>query len=149
MVDQRMDRVHFHGARFAPPPSLLDTSVLSFVDRAGSPSLSLTVAQEALVGGAPALKVYVEEQQRAAQQAVPGYAAIARDQRTVGGAAAWLVEGTAPSPGKKRVVIQLYVLDAPHACVFVVTATAAASDAAHARAAVEHIAAGFTLEGGA
>ncbi|MCC7073618.1 MAG: DcrB-related protein [Deltaproteobacteria bacterium] len=147
MADSRAAQVLFHGARFSAPPALTDTSVLSFVDHVGTPSLSLTVAQERLSGGAPALTVYVDEQQRAAQKAVPGYAMVARTERSVGGAAALLVEGSAPSPGKKRRVLQLYVLDAPHERVFVVTATAAEAEVARARAVVEHVATGFTLEG--
>lgn len=147
MADSRADQVRFHGARFTAPPQLVDTSVLSFVDTVGAPSVSLTIAQERLAGGAPALTVYVDDQQRAAQRAVPGYAMVARTERTVGGAAAILVEGSAPSPGKKRRVLQLYVLDAPRARVFVITATAAEADAARARAAIEHLAADFTLEG--
>ena len=147
MVDALTDHVRFHGARFAPPTTLIDTSVLSFVDRTGTPTLSLTVAQEPHAGGASALKVYVDEQQRAAQQAVPGYATLAQTERKVGGALAWLGERSAPSPGKKRQVIQLYVLDAARGRVFVVTATAVEADAARARAAVERIANTFTLEG--
>ncbi len=149
MVDARNRQVHFHGISFAPPETLIDTSVLSFIDRQGTPTLSLTVAQEQHTGGAAALKVYVDGQQRAAQQAVPGYAVLAQSERTVGGARAWLVEGSAPSPGRKRQVIQLYVLDAARERVFVVTATAVTGDAARARDAIEHIATTFTLEGNA
>ncbi len=149
MADSRADHVRFRGARFPVPPALQDTSVLSFVDQLGTPTLSLTVAHEHLTGGAPALSVYVDDQQRAAQKAVPGYAMVTRTDRTVGGAAAVLVEGSAPSPGKKRRVLQLYVIDAPGERVFVITATTAESEVARARAAVEHLAAGFTFEGSA
>ena len=141
--------ITFHGARFAPPRALVDTSVLSFVDKPGAPALSLTVATDALTGGAQALKVYVDDQQRAAQKAVPGYAATSTVEKQVAHAPAFVVEGQAPSPGRTRVVVQLYVLDARRERVFVVTATGVQSELARVRAAVDEIAQTFSLEGSA
>jgi hypothetical protein len=147
MADTTNAPVRFHGASFAPPGTLVDTSVLSFVDKVGTPTLSLTIAQDTLTGGEQALKVYVDDQQRAAQKAVPGYAMTGLTERNVAGAAAVLVEGQAPSPGKKRHVSQLYVLDAARERVFVVTATCADTDAVRAKDAVEQLAKTFKLEG--
>ena len=140
-----MSDVAFHSARFSAPPSMEDTSVLSFVDRVASPTMSLTVATEALARGAASFRVYVDEQQRAAQRAVPGYAAASTQERTVGGAQAFVVEGIAPSPTKPRRVIQLYVLDAARDRVFVVTATAQDAEAQRARDAIDHVARTFSI----
>jgi hypothetical protein len=137
--------IHFHSARFEPPAGWVDNSVLSFVDRANAPGLSLTVAQEALTGGEPALAAYVADQQRAAQKAVPGYASVSTTARKIANAPALFVEGTAPSAARTRRVVQLYVLDAPRDRVFIVTATAGDADAARLRDAVEHVGKTFQL----
>lgn len=142
----RPEGIRFHAARFSAPPALTDTSVLSFVDNPSAPAVSLTVAQEALAGGQPAFKVYVDEQQRAAQKAVPGYATTHTAERTVSGAPGFFVEGVVPSAGRGRRVLQLYVLDETRGRVFVVTATAADADAARARSALQHIEESFVLE---
>ncbi len=131
----RFADVSYRGLRFAQPVGLVDTSVLTFVDRPQAPTVSLAFSQQALSGGTPALLRYVREQLSIVLGSVAGYAVTQQRDAHVADAAAVVVDAVAP----ERVVFQLYALDAARGRVVVVTVSAQKHDAARARAAFDDV----------
>lgn len=138
------------GLTFTLPPTMIDQSVLTFVDKAQT--ISVTISQERLEGGKPALLKYVTEQLADIQRAVPGYAVTAQTERAAGG------KGTAGMPGihvqaqvvtggaaKKRFQHQLYALDEKRQRVFIATVTAIDGNAGQASELLDALAASMTV----
>lgn len=141
-------KISWDGLQFALPESMIDQTVLTFVDRNDAPSVSVTVSQERLVGGKPALLHYVTAQMQDIQRAVPGYAVASQAERAAGRLPTIHVHAHVAGAGKKRVQHQLYALDEQSARVFVVTVTAHESHAAQASALVEELAASLVAREG-
>lgn len=127
-----MNRVAWNGLSFSLPSTMIDQTVLSFVDK--TQTVSVTVSQERLEGGRPALLRYVTEQLADIQSAVPGYAVTSQTERSAGVLPGLHVEAhvmpVGGAAGKKRLQHQLYVLDEGHSRVFIATVTAIDGNAA-------------------
>ncbi len=129
-----MNRVAWNGLAFSLPSTMIDQTVLSFVDKAQA--VSVTVSQEKLEGGRPALLRYVSEQLADIQSAVPGYAVTSQTERKAGALPGLHVEAqvlpVGGAAGKKRLQHQLYVLDEERNRVFIATVTAIDGNATQA-----------------
>lgn len=134
---------------FPLPAGMVDQTVVTFVDRADSPTTSVTVSQEPLAGGSAALLRYVGEQLDEMKRGVPGYAVVKQEERALGGARGLHVEAAVKNASGKRVQHSLYVLDEARARVVIATVTAQESASARARELVDDIARGLKLGGAA
>jgi hypothetical protein len=132
--------ITWDGVSFSLPTSMVDQTVLTFVDKGDAPSVSVTMSQEKLEGGKPALLRYVTDQVRDIQRAVPGYAVVNQGERAAGALPAIHVHATVAGAGRKRVQHQLYALHEKGARVLVVTVTAHESHATQAGALVDQLA---------
>lgn len=143
-----MNRISWNGLAFALPPSMIDQTVLTFVDKAQA--VSVTVSQEKLEGGRPALLRYVSEQLADIQSAVPGYAVTSQTERSAGAGATALpgihveAQVVPMGAGKKRWQHQLFVLDESKSRVFIATVTAIDGNAAQATELLDAMAASIT-----
>ena len=129
--------ITWNGIKFTLPDGMRDETVLTFVDKSDAPTVSVTVSQEKLSGGKPALLRYVTDQLAEIAKSAPGYAVTNQTERAAGGFPAIVV--TAAVGGGKRVQHQLYVLVGDKVVVAAVTATSAEK----ARTLVDHIASTF------
>lgn len=129
-----MNRVSWNGLAFALPSTMVDQTVLTFVDK--TQTVSVTVSQDKLEGGRPALLRYVSEQLGDIQSAVPGYAVTSQTEKSAGVLPGIHVQAqvlpVAGAAGRKRFQHQLYVLDEGNARVFIATVTAIDGNAAQA-----------------
>jgi hypothetical protein len=132
--------ISWDGLRFALPARMIDHTVLTFVDHADSPSVSVTVAQEQLEGGKPALLRYVTEQLKDIERAVPGFAVVSQGEHGGGSLPAIRVSSTVAGAGRKRVQHQLYALDEPSGRVVIATVTAHEGSSAQAQALLDEVA---------
>jgi hypothetical protein len=140
------------GLAFALPSTMIDQTVLTFVDKAQA--VSVTISQEKLEGGRPALLRYVTEQLADIQSAVPGYVVTSQTERSAGVLpgihvqAHVLPAGVGPSGapvGKKRLQHQLYALDEGNSRVFIATVTAIDGNATQASELLEALASSITV----
>lgn len=143
--------IAWDGMSFSLPAGMIDQTVLTFVDKGDAPSLGITVSQEKLDGGKPALLRYVTDQLKDIQRAVPGYAVQSQGERSLGTGAHALpaihVQAVVAASGKKRVQHQLYALDEKNTRVVIATVTALDAQAARATSLVDELAASLRLEG--
>ena len=86
----------WNGLSFELPASVVDQTVLSFVDNPEAPSFTVTVSKD-FRGDAP-FAVYVKGQVDDLVRALPGYASTSQEDHTVNGRAAIVVEHKARSP---------------------------------------------------
>lgn len=139
--------VSYADLSFPLPSSMVDQTVLSFVDKAEAPTTSVTVSQEALAGGKAALLRYVGAQLDEMKRGVPGYAVLKQEERALGGVSGLHVEAVVKNAAGHRVQHSLYILDEPRGRVIIATVTAHESSSARARELVDGIAGGLKLGG--
>ena len=133
-----MSEVRWDGVSFSLPPSMIDQTVLTFVDKAQA--VSVTMSQEPLAGGRPALLRYVSEQLADIARAVPGYTVISQGERSTGALPGIHVQASVTGAGKKRWQHQLYFLEDKRARVLIATVTAIDGNASKATELVDAIA---------
>jgi hypothetical protein len=141
--------VEYAGVRFRLPFSLADRTVLAFVDRDDAPTLSVTVAQETLAGGKPALLRYVTDQLAALRRELPGFTVVNQREDALGGAPAVTVEALVQAGRDRRGQRQLYVLDEPRQRVIVATVSAQQAHDKRAAEALDELVRSLQLSGGA
>lgn len=119
---RRVNKKTWDGLSFSLPSTMIDQTVLTFVDKAQA--VSVTISQEKLEGGRPALLRYVSEQLADIARAVPGYTVTSQTERSAGVLPGIHVQATVTGTGKKRFQHQLYCLDEGRHRVFVASVTA-------------------------
>lgn len=86
----------WNGLSFELPSSVVDQTVLSFVDNPDAPTFTVTVSKDAR--GDAAFPAYVKGQLDDLVRALPGYASSSQEDQSVNGHAAVVVEHKARSP---------------------------------------------------
>ena len=86
----------WNGLSFEIPSSVVDQTVLSFVDNPEAPTFTVTVSKD-IRGDAP-FAAYVKAQLDDLVRALPGYASTSQEEQSVNGRAALVVEHKARSP---------------------------------------------------
>jgi hypothetical protein len=138
-----VNRVTWNGLSFSLPSTMIDQTVLTFVDKAQQ--VSVTVSQEKLEGGRPALLRYVNEQLADIQSAVPGYIVSSQTERSAGVLPGLHVEAQVTGAGKKRLQHQLFVLDEGRNRVFIASVTAIEGNATQANELLDALASSISV----